>query len=500
VLVEPSQAGLRVLSTVPESDFGRPLAAGDLDGDGADDVVIGQSDSYPAGISKVFVIRGRKERWTSPTLEIDLATIPPDRLLVGPSQNINMPTSLAVGDLNGDSIDDLAMTAPNTSPRGRTLAGTVYVVLGATNFFDGPTTLDLTAPGDASVLTFDGAVEGGDLGGKSIFGGLDAHGLAIGDLNGDTIGDLAVGAHLAAPKGRGQAGQVYVVFGRDSFAGGGNYDLANADIRFDGARQYYETGTTLLIADVTGDNIGELIIGCDIAGEDNFFLSSEGIVYLFRGRTTWPPLFDLLASWDLKIRGITDGVGLGTSLAAADLDRDDVNDLCLGAGDRWYESATSDPIGAMEIHYGNATLGSPPSAIRPTQPDILWMGPQAYSLMGYNAVTGYFIDPDHDALAAAAVFADRSPEDQTNGFIEVLGSRSSWPPNAVLPTQIEATHDFRIVGPTGGRFGFGLAAGDANGDGIDEVIVGAPFLGRGEVHVFQLVVAPTEGTGWFLYD
>lgn len=498
-VITRESARIRIQSTAPDTDFARPLAVGDFDGDGADDIAIGQSDSYPEGVANVYVLRGTKRNWGPTRQEIDLSTRPPDRLIRGGSQDINLPTSMAVGDLNGDGFDDLAMTASFASPRGRTYAGIAYVVLGGTNFYDGPTTLTLTAPGGASVVSFDGAVAGGDLGSQSIFGGLDAHGLAMGDLNGDGIDDLAVGAHLAEPKGRAQGGSVYVVFGKTTFAGGQNYDLLAADFRVDGARQYYETGTTIMIADVTDDLIGDLVIGCDIAGEDTYFLSTEGIVYLLRGRTTWPAVIDLLTTWDLKIRGAVDETELGGSLAAADMNRDGVRDLCIGAVGRFGSAPAGDSIGAAEIHYGKTSLGSPSATIRPALPDVLWMGAEGSSYMGYTAVSGRFIDPDHDSLAAAAVFADYSPTGETNGFVEVLGSRDNWPANTILDTPTAPAHEYRIVGPDGGRFGFGLAAGDTNGDGIDELLVGAPFLGQGEVYLFQLPVSGLcfTGQGWW---
>ncbi len=499
VLFLPDQAQTRIISPEPDSDFARPLAVGDFNGDGADDIAIGQSETYPVGISAVYVIRGQTGLWDSATRVVDLALDPADKVIVGPTPDINMPTSLAVGDLNGDGLDDLAMTAPLMSPRSRTNAGRLYVALGTPSFFDAPTTLTLESPGAIGVVTFDGAVAGGDLGSQSVFGGLDAHGVAFGDLNGDGIDDLAVGAHLAAPKGRGQAGQVAVVFGSTAFSGGQVHDLAAAGLRIEGARQYYETGTHVTIADVTGDGIAELILACEAAGEDTFYLSTEGIVYLLRGRETWPTVIDLLTTWDLKIRGITDGVALGSSVAVADLNRDGINDLCLGATDRWYGTSTADPLGAVEVHYGSATLGVPPSTIRPASPDILWYGAQPYCTMGWDAVAGRFHEPEFDSLAASAVFADLPPDGYINGYIEILNSRPVWAPNTVLATQLNPQHDYRIAGPDTGRFGFALAAGDTNADGLDEVVIGAPFLGSGEVYVFQVNTITAAGNSWMWY-
>lgn len=493
-------AGFRIVSPAASSDFARPLAVGDFNGDGCDDIVIGQSDA--PDYANVYIIRGQRGPWVASPQTIDLATVSASKQFRGSDQTINLPTALAVGDLNGDGIDDLAMPAPIMSPLGRTHAGVVYVALGSLSFFDSPAVVDLTSPGAMQVVTFQGAVEGGDLGSQSAFSGMDAKGLAIGDLNGDGIGDLVVGAHLVSPSGRSQAGQVYVVFGSASMTGGQSYDLAAANVRFDGARNYYETGTYLEVADITGDGIGDLIIACDIAGEQTFYLSSEGIVYVFKGRTSWPGSFDLrTATPDLKILGRRDGDGLGTSVAMADLNRDGTPDLCLGATGAGSAPAQADDYGAMAVFFGGSHLGTLPRVINMavTAPNVEWTGSEAYCNLGWAAAAGDFDGSGHVSLAASAVFADY-PGQSTNGFIEVLLSRASWSSGALVRCAA-GEHDYRVVGPPQGRYGFALAAGDTNGDGIDELVVGAPFIGDGEVHVYQLVVPTSADTQtWTLYE
>jgi hypothetical protein len=119
----------------------------------------------------------------------------------------------AAGDVNGDGIDDLVIGANHADPGGRSSAGESYVVFGrdtaqAGNF---PAVFPL-----ASLLP--GA--GGDGSAGFVLNGIDAYDYsgdpvrAAGDVNGDGLGDLIIGAFHGDPGGRSYAGESYVVFGR----------------------------------------------------------------------------------------------------------------------------------------------------------------------------------------------------------------------------------------------------------------------------------------------
>src|SRR6185436_13269005 len=121
------------------------------------------------------------------------------------------------GDVNGDGIDDVLIGAFQASPGGRTYAGESYVVFGrdtarAGNF---PAVFQL-----ASLLPD----SGGDGSAGFVLTGIDSRDIsgysvsAAGDLNGDGLGDILIGA----PDRRSSAGESYVVFGRDT-AQAGNF-------------------------------------------------------------------------------------------------------------------------------------------------------------------------------------------------------------------------------------------------------------------------------------
>jgi hypothetical protein len=112
------------------------------------------------------------------------------------------------GDVNGDGIDDLIIGAREATPDSRSRAGESYVVFGSVTGF--APSLDLA--------TLDGS-NGFRLDGSDAFGRSGWSVAGAGDVNGDGIDDIIVGAPLADPGGKSSAGESYVVFGKDtSFA------------------------------------------------------------------------------------------------------------------------------------------------------------------------------------------------------------------------------------------------------------------------------------------
>ena len=86
-----------------------------------------------------------------------------------------------------------------------------------------------------------------------------------GDVNGDGIDDLLIGAHYADPNG-GNSGASYVVFGGTGLGSGGNLDSSALDgtngFRLSGAAAYDNSGRAVSTAgDVNGDGVDDLLIG-----------------------------------------------------------------------------------------------------------------------------------------------------------------------------------------------------------------------------------------------
>ena len=182
--------------------------------------------------------------------------------------------SVAVGDVNGDGIPDLIITAPMASPNGVSDAGSVYVVFGTKTGFPNP--LPLNSLNGTNGFRLDGVtVPNVDAVGQS---------LAVGDINGDGIPDIIIGAPVA----NSVAGYTYVVFGGPGPKGDPSHTWATSifatagfpgtfelnltgtgtgfingtnGFRLDGVTAGDQSGQSLAVGDINGDGIPDIIIG-----------------------------------------------------------------------------------------------------------------------------------------------------------------------------------------------------------------------------------------------
>jgi hypothetical protein len=173
--------------------------AGDLNGDGFADMVIGAPRDGTSGseAGECYVIFGSDEGFDS---TIDLDNLDPAVGLVLSAhiaEDLAGVSIAAAGDVNGDGFADMIVGAPQSDG----LAGKVYVVFGSVDF--ATEDLDLSDIGSAQGFMIAGA-ETGDLAGFAV--------SAAGDVNDDGYDDLLVGAYNA---GAGSAGAAYLLLGRD---------------------------------------------------------------------------------------------------------------------------------------------------------------------------------------------------------------------------------------------------------------------------------------------
>ena len=479
VEVVSGDAGTIYGGAIAGQDWGRPLAAGDLNGDGFDEVVVSASESWGGVTSRVYVLRGGPHGHVLGS--VDLSATGADQVIVGAEVDDNLGSSLATGDVNGDAIADLVMCASSADFGGLVDRGIAYVVFGDPNFFD-VSERDLAVSGswDMRIL---GPVAGGDMGGMNAFGGLDAQAAAVGYLNDDTYGDIALGVHLADGQSGG-AGRAYILFGAP-YGSGYTFNLAQSGsgfVRIDGAGEYDELGCVVAAGDLTGDGMDELILGVEYASQGLF--TSEGAVYVLRGRATWPTQLYVSSNSDMKLLGVNGYDGLGEALAVGDFNGDAIMDLAAAApgadagqytnqrGDGFVYGllgSTAYQSGTYLIDYATAT------------PDFLLIGEFEENL-GTLVSAGDFDGDGIDDIAAAERFAGSN----TNGVVEVLLGRDFTPGETFVAT---VDTDLRIVGAAQDRIGFSLAACNVNGDGVDEVLFGTPFNNsdRGTAYIYTYV-------------
>jgi hypothetical protein len=268
-----------------------------------------------------------------------------------PDQSLGRGVAPA-GDVNGDGNPDLLIGAPDSGRNGRKGSGSAYVVFGLPAFAP---RLPLDPLGDRG-FRIDGAPPEVKASTRDIFGEdsgplTDTAGYAlagIGDVNGDGLADVAVSAPDASPKKRVAAGAVYVVFGKRSTERVDLKDLGDGGYRIAGQFKTANTGFALAATgDVNGDGRGDLLVGTF----PGLSAKAQGNLYLVFSRPEPAPV-DLahLGAGGIAIRGEWPS---GPYLAAlGDVNGDGLGDVIVGA-----PPSTKDGKGRAYVIFGRAAPG-----------------------------------------------------------------------------------------------------------------------------------------------
>jgi hypothetical protein len=188
-------------------------SAGDVNGDGFDDLIIGAAYADPNGINAAgqsYVVFGSNTGFAAGLNLSDLNGSNGFAINGIAADDWSGWSVSSAGDVNGDGIDDLIIGARNASPNGINSAGQSYVVFGSNSGFGAG--LDLSALNGSNGFAING-IAAYDDSGRSV--------SSAGDVNGDGFDDLIIGARRADPNGLLDAGQSYVVFGSNSGFGAG---------------------------------------------------------------------------------------------------------------------------------------------------------------------------------------------------------------------------------------------------------------------------------------
>jgi Ca2+-binding RTX toxin-like protein len=442
--------------------------AGDVNGDGIADLIVGAvgagDDSGGYGIGAAYVVFGRNGGFASP---VDLDTIAAGSggfMILG--QDIYGHTGLSVaaaGDVNGDGIDDVIVGHGFYFDDDDFIQGAAYVVFGRTGGLTSPVDLDDVAAGRGGFMLQSEGLD--DRVGTSV--------SAAGDVNGDGIDDLIVGAPFNYGGSYSFTGAAYVVFGRTrGFAS--PVDLAGIAAGTGGFKIQAENsgdGAGISVSragDVNGDGIDDLIVGARFndSGGDN-----AGAAYVVFGRTggfATPVDLDAIAAGrgGFKIQGENAYDRAGRSVSAVgDVNGDGIDDLIVGAP---YASINGDWTGAAYVVFGRT--GGFTAVV---DLDDIAAGRGGFKIQNEDAFNRYAGSSVSDAGDVNGDGVDDLIISGGGAAYVVFGRASGFTSPIDLDDIAAGRGGFKIQ-REGGGVGSVSAAGDVNGDGIDDLIVGAP--------------------------
>ena len=335
----------------------------------------------------------------------------------------NMGYSVAsAGDVNNDGYDDVIVGAYNYD-NGQTDEGRAFVYFGSSTGLQ--TTPSWTAESDQAYARFGYSVS------------------SAGDVNNDGYGDVLVGAYVY-DNGETDEGRVYL------YLGSASGPSASPSWTAEGNQNSCYFGSTVASAgDVNGDGFDDVLVAALFYSNGE---SMEGRVHMYLGSASGLPASP---SWTAEGNQVFANFGRSTA-CAGDVNNDGYDDVVIGA--YYYDNG--------EVNEGSAFLYFGSSSGLSTSPSWIGESNQKDAWFGYSVSSAGDVNNDgYDEVVVGAVGYDNPDLNEGRAYL-YLGSASGLSSSPAWTVESDQASAY---------MGVVSSAGDINGDGFSDVVVGAYF-------------------------
>jgi FG-GAP repeat protein len=486
-----SQPDVRVFGASADDNLGFALAAGDVNGDGNTDLLMGApaadfNATTRVNTGAVYVIFGGTNVVTGNTRDLATAPTPVNVTIFGSRNGDEFGSAVASANLGGpNSVADILIGAPgNDGPNAdRNNAGAAYIIFGST-----------TIAGANGIIDVGTVLAPVRLLGRA--GSLLGSSVAIGDVNGGGAADAIVGAPGAnrpGPPDVTETGAVFVVFGGTNIdpvapQTSRTFDLNSAaaadrpSTSIYGATTGDHLGASVATADVTSDGTVDLVAGAPDADGRNDLQAESGEAYVLTGGSNFNPpaqsteriITISTTTAALTVYGSASGDHLGAVVAGAVVNttgnNDTVADFLIGAPGFDATSPTRSNAGEVSVIFGGATLllfAERDLAIG--QDDIRVLGAAAGDELGWAVGAGDLDNNRGGDLIMGAPFRDAQvtqavTRPNAGQVYAILAAPADVPPLNQAPTVTVVAPNGAEVLVGGATFNITWTASDPNGD------------------------------------